>query len=84
VDEANKRLADRNAAIGPSHFLRKDLPEQWVYRIWEHAVLPYAEEHFFGEPNKLKDFDLDELRASRRGANEDGEGEEDDDSADVD
>ena len=75
VDEANKKLADRNAAIGPSHFLKAELTERWVYRIWEHAVLPYIEEHFFGEDQRVLEFSLDRLRGSGGGAglNDDGE-----------
>jgi 5-methylcytosine-specific restriction protein B len=62
VDRANALLSDRQASIGPSHFMRKTLDEAWVKRIWEHSVLPTIEEHYFGEPERLKDFDLDRLR----------------------
>jgi hypothetical protein len=30
--------------------------------IWAHAILPYLEEHMFGESDRLKEFDLDRLR----------------------
>jgi len=62
VDEVNRRLMDRDAAIGPSYFLREDLTEKWVEVIWEHAVLPYLLERFFGEEERLKEFDLATLR----------------------
>lgn len=62
VDKANDKLGDRHASIGPSHFLRKDLDERWVRRIWELSVLPTIEEHFFGEPERLTPFALDTLR----------------------
>lgn len=61
---ANERLGDRHAAIGPSHFMRDDLDEGWVRRIWDHAVLPYLAEHFYGEEHRLAEFDLDRLRHS--------------------
>jgi 5-methylcytosine-specific restriction enzyme B len=64
VDEANRRLEDRNAAIGPSHFMRRNLTEVWVHRIWNHSVLPYVEEHYFGQPERLADFELNTLRAA--------------------
>ena len=51
VDEANRRLGDRHAAVGPSHFMKEGLDEPWVRLIWDHAVLPYIEEHRFGEPD---------------------------------
>jgi MoxR-like ATPase len=62
VDWANRRLNNRNAAIGPSYFLRGDLTEQWVRTIWRHAVLPYVAEQFFGEEDRLAEFELDTLR----------------------
>ena len=62
VDEANKRLDDRHAAIGPSYFMKEGLDEAQAKRIWEHAVLPYIEERLFGEPGRLGEFELDALR----------------------
>ena len=48
VERANGKLDDHHAAIGPSHFMRPDLDEATVERIWKHHVLPYIEEHLFG------------------------------------
>ena len=62
VDEANKRLENRDLAIGPSHFMQDDLDEEWVKRIWKHSILPYVEEQLFGQTERLKDFELDKLR----------------------
>lgn len=62
VERANRELADRNAFIGPSHFLKKQLNEELVRLAWENSVLPFLEEHFFADPNQLKRFDLDRLR----------------------
>ena len=62
VDEANKRLDDRHAAIGPSYFMKEGLDEAQAKRIWKHAVLPYIEERLFGEPGRLGEFELDALR----------------------
>jgi MoxR-like ATPase len=58
VQRANELLHDRQAAIGPSHFLRDDLNEEWVELIWEHSVLPYIEERLFGEADRLGEFGL--------------------------
>ena len=60
--EANSMLGDRNVAIGPSHFMRSDLDETTAARIWRHSVLPTIEEHFFGDPDRLADFELERLR----------------------
>jgi hypothetical protein len=71
VDRANERLDDPAAAIGPSHFIRGDLDEGWVRRAWQHAVLPPLEEHFYGQPHRLAEFDLDRLRAEVSAPDED-------------
>ncbi len=62
VDEANRRLGERHMAIGPSHFMRKPLSDVWINLIWRHSIMPYLEEHFFGEELRLKEFELGELR----------------------
>ena len=64
VDRANEQLAnDRDAAIGPSYFMRDGLDEAAVRRIWRHSVLPYIEERLSGQGNdRLADFALDKLR----------------------
>jgi len=62
VRKANAMLRDRNAAVGPSHFMRPDLDEEWVELIWHHAVLPYIEEQLFAEPELVREFSLEVLR----------------------
>jgi len=64
VRRANAKLNDRHAAIGPSHFMRRDLDESWVDLIWSHSVLPYIEEQLFAEPEQIREFTLETLRAS--------------------
>jgi DNA polymerase III delta prime subunit len=61
VDAANALLGDRHAAIGPSHFMRANLDEEWVRLIWEHSVLPYIAEHYYGEEEQVSAFALDAL-----------------------
>ncbi len=64
VDLANDQLSDdRHAAIGPSHFMKPNLSEADVQRIWKHSVRPYIEERLFGSAERLAGFDLDALRA---------------------
>ena len=62
LERANKALDDHHAAIGPSYFMRKDLDEAAVERIWQHNVLPYVEEHLFGEHDRLAEIALKKLR----------------------
>lgn len=73
VDRANDRLTDRNLAIGPSHFLRPDLDEEWVGLIWQHSIVPYIQEQFFGEPDRWREFELRLIRQAD-GSAEDDEG----------
>jgi len=85
LDEANKLLLhDRNVAIGPSHFFEEDLSEEVVADIWKHSVLPYVEEALVGNPDRVKEFNLDRLRrkgvsvpaAEMRDGSDTGPGEE--------
>ena len=58
MDRANQRLKHRSASIGPSYFMKPDLDDDTVEKIWEHAVLPYIEEQLFGGSAPISDFDL--------------------------
>ena len=76
VERANELLKDdRHAAIGPSYFMKDDLDEDMVKRIWKHSVLPYIEERRFGGDEVSDDFDLEKLKGSIKagGGTEDGE-----------
>jgi 5-methylcytosine-specific restriction enzyme B len=62
VDRVNRQIEDPHFAVGPSYFLRKDLTTDWVEAIWNHAVLPYLEEQYFGDEDQLERFRLSALR----------------------
>lgn len=64
LDAANAKL-DRNVAIGPSHFMRPDLDAETVARIWRHSVLPTIEEHYFGQEDRVAEFELAALKPRR-------------------
>ena len=68
VDAANRKLDDHHLGIGPSHFMKKDPPldEARVRFIWEQAVLPYIEEQFFGDENRLKEFDYGRMMSETK------------------
>ena len=82
VDRANDKLKDNpQAAIGPSHFMKESLDDDYARLIWKHSVLPYIEERLFGEPDRLREFELDGLRrdiAPAGGEPEKGEQPDDD------
>ena len=63
VDRANTLLNDRDAAIGPSHFMddKAELDDERVRRIWRRAVRPYVEELCYGEDEKLRSLEYDRL-----------------------
>jgi hypothetical protein len=67
VDRANEELGNNHIAIGPSHFPRTDLTEACVELIWEHSVLPYIAEQYFGDDTRLQAFALAKLREPRPG-----------------
>ena len=54
--------------------MKEGLNDQVVRRVWRHSVLPYVGERFFGDPDRLGEFDLDRLR--RSAAKGQGPGEE--------
>jgi len=62
VDRANRQLGDAHLAIGHSYFLELDLDEERVREVWDHSILPTIEEHYFGQPERLRAFQLDRLR----------------------
>ena len=64
VDKANELLQqdERDAAIGPSYFMKENLNEGDVQIRWKHGVMPYLGELLFGQQSRLTDFDLDKLR----------------------
>ena len=64
VERANEELGDRDIAIGHSHFLKSDLDDEWIERIWRHSILPYLAEQLFGQEGRLEAFTLDRLRGA--------------------
>ena len=73
VDRTNEKLQDQQGAIGPSYFMRKDLDDRKVRLIWKHNVRPYIEEQLFEQQqDRVDEFDLDRLRESKAGTEEDG------------
>ena len=63
VDIANNNL-DRHSRIGPSYFMAAGdkLSNDFVSQIWEGEVIPYVEEQFFGNEEKLREFKFEVLK----------------------
>ena len=47
-------LGHRDFQIGPSHFMKKDLDEISLQRIWDYSVFPLIEEQFYNDPARVK------------------------------
>lgn len=62
VDWANAKMDDVNLLLGPSYFMQPDLNESWFELTWQHSVLPYLEEQFLDDPERLDEFELGLLR----------------------
>lgn len=63
LEEANKKIGDRAMAIGPSHFMKAGLTEEKINMAWESSVIPFVEELFFGDPDRVAELALDRLRS---------------------
>ena len=61
VAQANTHL-DRHGAIGPSHFMKDNLDDAKTKLIWNHSIIPYIEEVFFGDEERVEEFRLERLR----------------------
>ncbi len=65
VDRLNEKLRDDfgpHLQVGPAYFMRKDLSERVLRRVWDYDVKPFLEEHFFGREGELEDYKLERLR----------------------
>ncbi len=75
VDAANNKIEERDLTIGPSHFMKRGLTEEWTRLIWQHSIIPYLEEHFFGQPDRIQEFDYDLIRQQTNEKNNSPSGE---------
>ena len=67
VDRLNALLRERfgpHLQVGPSHFMKKDLDEAVLRRVWDYDVMPFLEDQLFGQEEELARFRLERLRGS--------------------
>lgn len=62
VEIVNRKLADRHIAIGPSYFMAENLTEEEIETIWAYSIMPHLEELFYGQPERMSEFELETLR----------------------
>src|SRR3546814_2519641 len=51
--ELVEELGGPHLQLGPSHFMRKDLDEEALERIWSYNIYPFIEDQLFGEPERI-------------------------------
>ena len=83
VDLANRKLPDRQIALGPSYFMHKDLDEEWLELIWKHSIIPTVEEQLFGQTEHIAAFDLAKLRTELQPQDSDSNDGAPDDASDA-
>lgn len=54
--ELRERLGNGDLLIGPSHFLREDLDQKVMERIWRYNVEPLIEDLFYGDRAAISEF----------------------------
>ena len=65
LEHVNQQLNDPHAAVGPSHFLLKDmskLTEEKAETIWQYSILPALADRYFDAPEQLKRFSFEAVR----------------------
>jgi 5-methylcytosine-specific restriction protein B len=59
----NGPIGDRPYEVGISFFLRHNLGEE-IEDIWKMEIMPYLEEYFFDQPDKISEFDWDKVKVN--------------------
>ena len=77
IDHVNAEMGDPNTAVGPSHFMLKEvqsLNDKKAERIWRHSVLPALADRFYDAPSELSRFSYSTVKdAVSQDADEDSE-----------
>jgi 5-methylcytosine-specific restriction enzyme B len=70
LDALNVRLADADAAIGPSYLMNKSTYEQpdGLDQVWDYEIMPLLEDFLYGQPGLESRYGLAALRAAVRSA----------------
>jgi 5-methylcytosine-specific restriction enzyme B len=64
LDELNRRIADSDAAIGPSYLMDKRIyqREDGLGRVWQYSIMPLLEDLFYGQRDLEELYGLPSLR----------------------
>lgn len=61
VRRVNDRIGNPDFFLGHSYFMNRSLTPHKLRRIWKYEVIPYLEEYFAYEPERVREFSLDAL-----------------------
>lgn len=67
VDRLNAKIRPRlgrHLQVGPSHFMREGLTEELLAQVWEHDIMPFLGDQFYGHEKDLEAFTLPRLRTA--------------------
>ena len=64
LDELNRRIADSDAAIGPSYLMDERIyqREDGLGRVWQYSIMPLLEDLFYGQRDLEELYGLPSLR----------------------
>ena len=72
-DELEEELGGSHLCLGPSHFMKPNLDEEAVRRIWEYDIKPSIEDQFFGDREQIDKFRFDNVYKRYRASSDSGE-----------
>jgi 5-methylcytosine-specific restriction protein B len=64
VDAVNGKLLPRlgpHLQLGHSHFLREDLDDDVMAKVWKYDVMPFIQDQLFGHEDELAEFSLERI-----------------------
>lgn len=61
IEEVNRSLGSKEHALGHSYFMKPGINLQSLRLIWKYQIIPYLEEYFVMEPDRVDQYDLDLL-----------------------
>ncbi|AHV95615.1 McrB family protein [Paenibacillus sabinae] len=63
LKDVNATIGSSDLAIGHSYFMKPELKLASLEKIWKYQIIPYLEEVFIMEPERINDYKLESLLA---------------------
>lgn len=61
LKDVNAAIGTSELALGHSYFMKTDLTPSSLEKIWKYQIIPYLEEMFIMEPERVNDYRLEHL-----------------------